>query len=101
MGTLGNTSSYGGNPTVVQIDSRQWSALENILRLQENEVDKMDGLVDARVVMDELGIGKKRLCNLISEGKISRDMYTVAANGVKKFFIKKILGLEEVNSSRS
>lgn len=95
MGILGQIRGQDGQPVVVQIDNSQWESVKNLLRLHENEIDKQDGLVDERVVMDELKIGKKRLLNMIYSGKITRDMYTVAPNGLKKFFIKKILGVEK------
>jgi hypothetical protein len=95
MGILGNNRDDDGNPQVVRIDEKQWGPLQKILRLQENEIDKQDGLVDAKVVVDELGICKKTLANMISSGKITREMYTVAPNGLKKFYIKKILGVEK------
>ncbi len=95
MGYIGTIEGNERNPTVVRIAENQWKSFANLARLQENEIDKADGLVDAQVVMDELKIGKKTLANLICSGKISRNMYTVAPNGLKKFFIKKILGLEK------
>lgn len=95
MGNFGQISGQEGQPMVVKIDDHQWGAVKNLLRLQENEIDKQDGLVDASVVMDELKIGKKRLLNLIYSGKITPDMYTVAPNGLKKFYIRKILGIEK------
>lgn len=95
MGYLGTIEGNERNPQVVRIAENQWKAFANLARLQENEIDKADGLVDAQVVMDELKISKKTLANLICSGKITRKMYTVAPNGLKKFFIKKILGVEK------
>jgi hypothetical protein len=95
MGTFGNNSGDDGNPTVVKIDDRQWGTVKELIHLQENEIDKADGLVDAKVIMDELRVSKKTLSNMVSAGKITPDMYTVAPNGLKKFFIKKVLGIEK------
>lgn len=94
MGFIGEIQGSEGKPQVVRIAGDQWKPLADLARLQANEIDKADGLVDAQVVMDELKIGKKTLANMICSGKITRDMYTVAPNGLKKFFIKKILGVE-------
>lgn len=77
-----------GKMLVIEVPADTWDEIEKAMDMQ-------DGIVDAKVVMDELGICKKTLANLISCGKIARHMYTVAVNGVKKFHIRKILGLEK------
>lgn len=88
MENFRNIREAEGKFYVLQLPEDTLSKIDNVL-------DSADGIVDAKVVMDELGICKKSLANLIACGKISRDMYTVAVNGVKKFFIRKILGLEK------
>lgn len=93
-GIIGKTQVTDGNPQVVHIEDKQWNGVQNVLRLQANEIDKADGLVNENVVLDELGISKKTLKNMISSGKIARHMYTIAVNGLKKFWINKILGKE-------
>ncbi len=80
--------------TIIPVRVVQWDSADRLNKLKEHEIDKEDGWVDAEVVMHELKIGKKRLQNLIATGKISKDMFTICANGLKKFRIKKILGIE-------
>lgn len=84
---LGKERVLTGNTVVLEMPKETAESIEKAM-------DMSDGLVDANVVMDELHIGKKTLSNMISSGKIRRSMYTVCVNGMKKFFIKKILGLE-------
>jgi hypothetical protein len=76
-----------GKTVLVQLTNDQWEVIEEAL-------DKDDGLVDADVIMKEMKITKKTLSNLISSGKIKRWMYTILPNGLKKFFYRKVMGLE-------
>lgn len=84
-----------GKPVMVVIAPKQWEAMQALVALRENEIDKEDGLVDAKVIMDELGVSKRRLCNMISDGTIPPEMYVVLPNGKKKFFWKKIMRIEQ------
>lgn len=94
-GIGGNKGENQGNPVTVMIHDNQWRGMEELMDLRRNEIDKEDGLVDAKVIMDELGISKKTLSNLVSSGKISKDMYTVAVNGIKKYDFNKIMGVRK------
>ena len=95
MEAPGKYKEMTGTAIPVTLAPRQWDSVEKLLRMQENELDKADGLVDQQVICDEMHIGKKTLQNLVASGKISSDMYVVLPNGMKKFKIRKILGLEK------
>jgi hypothetical protein len=95
MGDISQQREKMGSSVPVVIDPRQWEVMEDLITLRKNEIDKEDGLVDPEVLMDEMDCSKKTLQNLVSTGKIKKDMYVVLPNGKKKFFIKKILGLEK------
>lgn len=85
-GILRNHREQTGKPLLVKISDEQWQCVEDAL-------DKVDGYVDARVIMKELGISKKTLCNMVSSGRISKDMYKEAVNGVRKYDFNKIMGV--------
>lgn len=90
-----------GSPVLVRIEEPQWNSMDELIKMREHEIDKEDGLVDAEVVMRELKIGKKRLANLLSKGRITPDMYTVSpVNGIKKFRLNKILGIEKSEQNK-
>jgi hypothetical protein len=88
MGSVRKYREQKGTTQIVELP-------EVILEKLEHAVDMQDGLVDECVVCDELHITKKTLKNMVSCGAIPRRMYTVAVNGLKKFFIYPILGLKE------
>jgi len=84
----GNSRESSGSGILLKLDDDQWEVIEDAL-------DKSDNLVSDQVIMRELGVSKKTLCNLISSGKISRDMYTVLPNKRKQFFWDKVMGLKK------
>lgn len=87
MGRLRKYRERTGKTLVVEMPEDTYEALERACDIMD------DGMVDAGVVMHELKIGKKTLANMICCGKITADMYCTAVNGVKKFDLKKILGI--------
>jgi hypothetical protein len=88
QGIAGIKKETVGNSVLVQLAPEQWDVIEDAL-------DKEDGLVSQEVICKELGICKKTLANLIACGKITRKMYVTAVNGVKKFWYRKIMGIEQ------
>lgn len=88
QGILRNQREQTSKPLLVKLTEEQWEDVEDAL-------DKFDGYVDAKVIMKELGISKKTLCNLVCSGKISPDMYTEAVNGVRKYDFNKIMGVRK------
>ncbi len=86
-GTVGKMQEYSGT-MFVEVPVERWEKIEECVVRDED-------LVPETVVMNELGIGKKTLANLMWCGRITRKMYTVAVNGRKFFRNKMILGLKK------
>lgn len=87
-GMLRNQREQAGKPVLVKLAEEQWEDVQDAL-------DKADGFVHARVIMKELGITKKTLCNLVCSGKITKDMYAEAANGVRTYDFDKVMGIKK------
>jgi hypothetical protein len=84
--TVGTYQAHVGQFRLVP--ENKWERVEQAVNINED-------LVPASVVMNELGISKKTLRNLIAAGKISKKMFTVAVNGAKFFYNKMILGVKK------
>lgn len=83
---IGNMRESSGK--FYMVPEKEWEKVEEVVMESEE-------LVDEHIVEQKLHIGKKRLKNMISSGEIPRRMYTVCVNGLKKFKIRKIMGLEK------
>jgi hypothetical protein len=107
MGDISQQREKMGSSVPVVIDPRQWEVMEDLITLRKNEIDKEDGLVDPEVLMDEMECSKKTLQNLVSTGKIKKDMYVVLPTGAellkqRSYILRKKLegGKESSSSSR-
>lgn len=87
-GIVGKRRENSGKTQFVEVPVKVWEKIEEAVESNEE-------LVDAVVVQKELHVSKKTLANMISSGKIPRNYYTIAVNGLKKFFNRKILGVEK------
>lgn len=64
------------------------------LQIIEESVIMNAEVVDETEVQEIFHISKKTLCNNVSSGKIPRRFYTIAFNGAKFFFLRKLLRLK-------
>jgi hypothetical protein len=87
-GNIGNIGEIKGNTLLVTVPENQWNRIESAV-IQGEE------LITEREVLEEFHISKKTLCNYIWSGKIPENYYTVCFNGEKRFYNKKLLGLEK------
>ena len=91
---LRNKREHEGKTILVPVPEKTWMKIEESIALNQE-------LVEPEVVMRTFHMSKKTLQNNLASGKIPRRDYTIGFNGMKFFFIKKLMGLSSREPRRA